>query len=102
MIRQIILYKLLFQSLLFTINKAICMRLDGIENSIEILNGRTKYLEEKLEELIGHVKETSPGDHSSSQTTPTVGSIVQAQAKGSVLLQTVQNKSAQLLSKLLI
>ncbi|XP_062610198.1 uncharacterized protein LOC134271980, partial [Saccostrea cucullata] len=33
------------KSLLFTINKAICMRLDGIENSIEILNGRTKFLE---------------------------------------------------------
>lgn len=58
------------------------MRLDGIENSIEILSGRTKYLEEKLEELISHVKDSSPGDHSSTQSNPLVGSIVQAQAKG--------------------
>lgn len=58
------------------------MRLDGIENSIEILSGRTKYLEEKLEELISHVKDNSPGDHSSTQSNPSVGSIVQAQAKG--------------------
>lgn len=74
------------KSLLFTINKAICMRLDGIENSIEILSGRTKYLEEKLEELISHVKDSSPGDHSSTQSNPSVGSIVQAQAKGAVLV----------------
>ncbi|XP_061197758.1 protein BANP-like isoform X2 [Saccostrea echinata] len=74
------------KSLLFTINKAICMRLDGIENSIEILNGRTKFLEEKLEELIGHVKENSATDHNTTQTTPNVGSIVQAQTKGAVLV----------------
>jgi cell division septum initiation protein DivIVA len=58
------------------------MRLDGIENSIEILNGRTKFLEEKLEELISHIKENSSSDQSSTQTTPAVGSIVQAQTKG--------------------
>ncbi|XP_069112865.1 protein BANP-like [Argopecten irradians] len=47
------------KQLLFTINKAICMRLDGIENSIEILNGRTKYLEEKVEELVQTNKQSN-------------------------------------------
>jgi hypothetical protein len=39
------------------------MRLDGIENSIEILNGRTKYLEERMDDLIQNVKQnvTIPG-----------------------------------------
>lgn len=41
------------------------MRLDGIENSIEILSGRIKYLEEKLEELISYVKDSFSGDYSS-------------------------------------
>lgn len=57
------------KQLLFTINKAICMRLDGIENSIEILNGRTKYLEERMDDLIQNVKQnvTIPG---TSQLSP--------------------------------
>lgn len=45
------------------------MRLDGIENSIEILNGRTKYLEERMDDLIQNVKQnvTIPG---TSQLSP--------------------------------
>jgi hypothetical protein len=35
------------------------MRLDGIENSIEILNGRTKYLEERMDDLIQNVKQNA-------------------------------------------
>lgn len=58
----------LFQQLLFTINKAICMRLDGIENSIEILNGRTKYLEERMDELVDNVKNVN--GTSTSQISP--------------------------------
>ncbi|XP_063440748.1 protein BANP-like [Mytilus trossulus] len=56
------------KQLLFTINKAICMRLDGIENSIEILNGRTKYLEERMDELVDNVK--SVNGTSASQISP--------------------------------
>ncbi|KAJ8302976.1 hypothetical protein KUTeg_019372 [Tegillarca granosa] len=47
------------KQLLFNINKAICMRLDGIENSIEILNGRAKFLEDKVEEILNNVKQTN-------------------------------------------
>lgn len=57
------------KQLLFTINKAICMRLDGIENSIEILNGRTKYLEEKMDDLISCVK-TRPLSGGSTSVSP--------------------------------
>ena len=45
------------------------MRLDGIENSIEILNGRTKYLEERMDNLIDNVKQNN-NISSGSQMSP--------------------------------
>ncbi|KAL5021168.1 hypothetical protein ScPMuIL_000323 [Solemya velum] len=66
--------------ILFNINKAICMRLDGIENSIEILNNRTKYLEEKVDLLF------------SSSKSPTVQSIGAGSGKkGAVIVGLPQN-----------
>ena len=45
-----------FQTILFNINKAICLRLDAIENKMETVNIRTKYLEEKLEQVVSQMR----------------------------------------------
>ncbi|XP_064640548.1 protein BANP-like isoform X2 [Lineus longissimus] len=48
------------KQILFNINKAICLRLDGIENKLEVVNMRTKYLEEKVESMHQQIKQ-NPG-----------------------------------------
>ncbi|KAI0214982.1 hypothetical protein LSAT2_032993 [Lamellibrachia satsuma] len=40
------------KQILFNINKAICLRLDAMENKLESVNLRTKYLEEKFDQLL--------------------------------------------------
>ncbi|XP_077982262.1 protein BANP-like [Glandiceps talaboti] len=39
------------KQILFNVNKAICLRLDSIENKLETINLRCKYLEEKLDNM---------------------------------------------------
>ncbi|XP_070575940.1 protein BANP-like isoform X2 [Ptychodera flava] len=39
------------KQILFNVNKAICLRLDGIESKLETINLRCKYLEEKLDNM---------------------------------------------------
>ena len=42
----------LLQQILFNINKAICLRLDAMENKLESVILRTKYLEDKFDQLL--------------------------------------------------
>jgi len=41
-----------FKQILFSINKAINLRLDGIENKLEMLSSRTKIMEDKIDQLV--------------------------------------------------
>ena len=67
------------------------MRLDGIENSIEILNGRTKYLEERMDDLIQNVKQnvTIPGNSQLSSNQSKKGTGYQTHFLSSLILHFV-------------
>ncbi|XP_078690177.1 protein BANP-like isoform X2 [Branchiostoma floridae x Branchiostoma belcheri] len=56
------------KSILFNMNKAICLRLEGIENKVEGLSNRTKVLEDKVDGIVQTVKELG---NRPSVTTPT-------------------------------
>lgn len=48
-----------FQQILFNINKAICLRLEGIENTLNMLTSRTKEMEEKVDQLMAISKQAA-------------------------------------------
>ena len=50
---------LYLQQILFNINKAICMRLDGMENFLTTLGSRMRDLEVKLDQFIQTSKQQS-------------------------------------------
>lgn len=47
------------KQILFNINKAICMRLDGIESYLHTVSNRTHKIEEKLDQLMSIVKQST-------------------------------------------
>ncbi|KAL3859887.1 hypothetical protein ACJMK2_010073 [Sinanodonta woodiana] len=49
------------KQILFNINKAICMRLEGIESTLNHINHRTKELEEKMDQLFSVAKQYGSG-----------------------------------------
>lgn len=49
------------KQILFNINKAICMRLDFIENYLTTLNSRTQEIENKVDQLLTHAKQNAGG-----------------------------------------
>ncbi|KAK3578462.1 hypothetical protein CHS0354_038551 [Potamilus streckersoni] len=49
------------KQILFNINKAICMRLEGIESTLNHINHRTKELEEKMDQLLLLAKQNGSG-----------------------------------------
>ncbi|XP_074661788.1 protein BANP-like [Tubulanus polymorphus] len=72
------------KQILFNINKAICLRLDCIENKVEMINVRTKYLEEKVEQIHSLLKQDN---NSTSPIVSTTGtSPVGRASKGTLLV----------------
>ena len=47
------------QQILFNINKAICLRLEGIEASLNMLNNRTNDIENKVDMLMAISKQAA-------------------------------------------
>ncbi|XP_045192506.1 protein BANP-like [Mercenaria mercenaria] len=53
------------KQILFNINKAICMRLDCIENYLTTLNTRTREIEDKVDQLMSMTKQSGNGQQQS-------------------------------------
>jgi len=74
------------KQILFSINKAICMRLDSMENKLDMLNERTKGLEDKVDQLVSWTHTVNGGPP---------GVNAQHARKGAVIVGLPQTKQEQ-------
>ncbi|XP_036366364.1 protein BANP isoform X1 [Octopus sinensis] len=80
------------KQILFNINKAICLRLDSIENKLENVGLRTKYLEVKLLDLVNQNKTGSSNTNSYAMKR---GSTSPSRRSGALIVGLPQDRNSE-------
>ncbi|KAK6185201.1 hypothetical protein SNE40_007487 [Patella caerulea] len=78
---------------LFNINRAICLRLDGIEKKLDSLDQKTKYLQNRVDQLMNDTqnKTTNSNYHNIRKGAVIVGLPQNGKAPAEVISETVTN-----------